>query len=435
MKLQQYINHNYSGKSDWFIEEVNQVYNQQRTMEILNLKEYLSGKHKVLNKPSYVFNGKKYIPKKIVLQYAKTVTNFTTSYLLSNPITLTGDESVVREFQTVYKRGRYNSIDFDILDRMVKYGFVAEYVYLDDDKQIKSKILDPADCFPVYNSRNEYIALIEYYCVDNIDHYTVYYADKVEQWTNEGGNLRLEGSFNNVSGLPIIFKSQSEISNLGRSDLLDIIPIIDNLEALISKTSDAYEHYLSGIPVITGQQLKGDGLPKDVIGGGLVLEYGATFDFKSNQFDHKGFESIYKTLSSSLLDIANVPAVSMQKTDVSNLSEVSIRLLFSLADMKGALNAKYMREGMDQRFEIIRKLLELKGISFNDDEYYSMDYHFHYARPSNDKEIVENLQILRDIQAISQESAVEKNPYVNDVSAEMDRLRSEGTGEGKVATP
>jgi SPP1 family phage portal protein len=415
-KLQQYIKQNYDGAKDWFVQEVNQVHHQQRTRQILDLKEYLSGKHKILYKPSYKFNGKEYKPKKIVLQLAKTMINFTVSYLMSNPITLTGDESVTKVYQSIYKRGRYNNIDYDILDKICKYGFVCEYLYLDQDLNIKSKLLDPADCFPVYDHRNRYVALIEHYCIDNIDYYTVYMSDIIEEWTNHGGDLKLIGRYNNLSGLPIIYKNQDEIGNLGRSDLLDLIPILDTLEDLISKTADAYDHYLTGIPVLIGQQLKGNGLPKEVVGGGINLEFGSTFDFKSNPFDHKGFESIFKTLSSTLLDIANVPAVSMSKTDISNLSEVSIRLLFSLADMKGALNAKYMREGMDQRFQIIRRLIELKGIRFDDEVFDTLDYHFRFARPTNDSEIVENLKILREIGAISQQSMVELNPYVQDVA-------------------
>src|SRR5690606_37346224 len=117
--------------------------------------------------------------------------------------------------------------------------------------------------------------------------YTVYTPDTVEEWTNEGGKLKLEGTLNNLSGLPIIYHNQSEIDNLGRSDLLDMIPILDNLEDLISKTADGYYHYLTGVPVVTGQQLKNAELPKDLVTGGIVLEYGSTFDFKTNPFDHK----------------------------------------------------------------------------------------------------------------------------------------------------
>ncbi|AKG35252.1 phage portal protein [Paenibacillus durus] len=415
----------YDNKDKWFVEEVNRVSNQQRINEILDIKEYLSGKHEILQKPSYNYNGQVYEPRKIVLQYAKTILNFSVGYVMSNPVTLTGDKAVTDAFKCVYKRGKYNQIDYDVLDKMTKYGYVAEYVYLDDKQEIKSKLLDPADCFPVFDHHNEYTALIEHYCVDNVSYYNLYLPDRVEEWNDKGGNLRMTGSSNNPAGLPILYHNQCEIGNLGRSDLLDILPILDNMEDLLSKAVDGYYHHISGIPVLKGQQLKGDGLPKDIIGGGIVLDDNADFFFANNEFDHQAFETLYKTLTSSLLDIAHVPAISMSKTDVSNLSEVSIRLLFSLADTKGALNSKFLREGMEQRFEKIRELLRGKGLAFSDDEYDTLGIVFQFARPSNDKEIVDNLKVLKEIDGMSLESIVERNPYVTDVQGELTRIQSE----------
>ncbi|QUL57354.1 phage portal protein [Paenibacillus tritici] len=414
----------YENENQWFVEEVNTVSNQQRINDVLNIKEYLSGKHNILKKPSYNYNGQVYEPRKIILQYAKTILNFSVGYVMANPITLTGDKNVTDAFKRVYKRGKYNQIDYDILDKMTKYGYVAEYIYLDNDKQIKSKLLDPADCYPVFDHHNEYTALIEHYCVDNVSYYNVYHPDRVEQYTDEGGTIRLIRSYHSPAGLPVLYHNQCEIGNLGRSDLLDILPILDNMEDLLSKAVDGYYHHISGIPVLKGQQLKGDGLPKDIIGGGIVLDDNADFFFANNEFDHQAFETLYKTLTSALLDIANVPAVSMSKTDVSNLSEVSIRLLFSLADMKGALNSKFLREGMEQRFDKLRKLLEYKGSTFTDEGFDTLGIVFQFARPSNDKEIVDNLQVLKDIGGMSLESIVERNPYVTDVQGEMERIRS-----------
>lgn len=425
--MNQYIVDMYEGRKDWFVEEVNQVSNMQRVNETLEVKEYLSGKHDILKKPSYQFNGVTVEPRKIVLQYAKTIINFSVGYLLSNPITLTGNKNVVDAYKRVYKRGKYNQIDYDLLDKMSKYGFVAEYPYLDSNRNIKSKVFDPADSYPVYDHKNEYIAFIENYCIDGIDYYTVYYPDTVESWNNVDGHLRMIDSKNNLSGLPIIYRNQSEISNLGRSDLADIVGILDSMEDLLSKATDGYYRYITGIPVVVGQQLKGDGIPKDIVAAGLVLEDGADFKFVSNQFDHKAFETLFKTLTSALLDISNVPAVSMSKTDISNLSEVSIRLLFSLSDMKGALNAKFMREGLVQRFEVIRKLLEYKDVTFSDEEFDTLDFVFQYARPSNDKEVVENLKILNDMKAMSLESILERNPYITDVQGEMQRINNGNT--------
>ncbi|GIQ66815.1 hypothetical protein PACILC2_53830 [Paenibacillus cisolokensis] len=415
-------------KTEWFIEEINKPYHWQRVNEILNIKEYLSGKHKILNKPSYQYNGRTYEPRKIVLQYAKVILDYGIGYVISNPITLTGDKKVTDEYKRVYKRGKYNSVDYDVMDKMSKYGFVAEYVYLDSDKQIKSKVIDPADCYPVFDVRGDYVSLIESWTVDNVTYYNIYFPERVEQWTDEDGDLRKIGEFNNLGGLPILYRNQSEIDVLGGSDLLDILPILDNMEDLISKATDAYYHHTTGIAVMKGQQLKGDGLPKDLVSGGIVIDHDADFFFAQNKFDHQAFEALYKTLTSALLDIGHVPAVSMSKTDISNLSEVSIRLLFNLADMKGAQNAKFLREGIEQRFDKIRRLLEYKNVTFTDDEYDTLGIVFHFARPSNDKEIVDNITALRAANLISVESAIERSPYVTDVQGELDKI----AGDGKV---
>jgi len=424
MNIQEYVRDFYDNRSDWFVEEVGTLYNQQRIMNVISNKEYLSGQHKILERMIETYNGKDFYPRKIILQYAKTILNFSISYLLSKPITLTGNEDIVKKIKNVYNKGKYNRIDFDILDRIVKYGNVYEYVYLDENKQIKSKLINAEDSYPVFNYENKMIAFIEYYNVDSIDYYTVYYENEVEKYDNYGGDLRFISRYNNLSGLPILYKNQNEMDeNVGRSDLEDIVNILDNMEDLISKFTDGFYKFMNPIPVAIGQQLKGNGLPTNIIGGGLTLDDGSDFKLVSNGLDYQSFESIYKTLLQALLDISNTPAVSMNKTDISNLSEVSIKLLFSLADVKGGLNEKYIREGLEQRFNKIRQLLEIKGIAFKDEDYDTLDVVFQYARPTNEKDIIDNLKVLSDMKAISLESILEHSPYTTDVRMEMDRIK------------
>ena len=47
-------------------------------------------------------------------------------------------------------------------------------------------------------------------------------------------------------------------------------------------------------------------------------------------------------------------------------------MLYQLAMMKAGQNEQYMREGIEQRFEKIRRLLEYRGIMFTDDEFNSL---------------------------------------------------------------
>jgi SPP1 family phage portal protein len=426
--LQEYIKDKYNGQSDWFVSVVNDAAAQIRINGILDKKEYLDGKHLITARQNEKWNGKEFKVRRITLQYAKTILNFATAYLLKNPVTLSGDEKVVAALKDVYNKARLNRKDREILDKMLKYGDCYEYLYFDNDKNILSHIIDPADAYPIYDDSNNLIGFIESWTSADslVSYYVIYTNENVYQYDNKGGTLHLTNTSDNVSGLPIHYKNQSEVDDrYGRSDLDDYISILDSMEDLLSKNTDALYRYMNGIPVVTGQQLKGEGLPQDVVGGGIVLDDGATFDFKSNNIDRQTFETIHKTLMQSLLDISMTPAVSMNKTDISNLSEVSIQLLYSLADIKASLNAEYLKAGFEQRFDQIRHMLAMQGVVFKDEDYETLHVVFSAATPKNESEIISNLQTLQQMKAISLQSILENVPYVTDVNEELQRVKAE----------
>ena len=426
MNLQQYIKEYHEGRSDWFIEEVQSVSNQQRVMNVLNLKDYLNGQHRILQKPNEKFGGKEYVSRKIVLNHALTLLNFQTSFLLQNPITITGKERIVKEYQKINRQGKYDRLNYKILDKMLKYGQVFEYVYLENNKTIKSKLIDASEGYPIWNDENEMIAFVQAYTVNGVDYYIVYTDDTVETYNNKGGQLRLTGRYANLSGLPIIYKTTNEVNeNDGKSELENWISILDSLEDLISKATDAYYKYITGIPVITGQQLKGEGLPVDIVGAGLSLDDGATFEFVSNKFDSQAFDTLYETLLNALYTVAHLPAIAAGRTDISNVSTEAVKMLYQLAMMKAGQNEQFIREGIEQRFERVRKLLPYKGVTFTDDEFDSLGLVFQYALPSNDKEVIENMKALREVGGLSLHTMIEQNPYVYDVQQELMRLKEE----------
>lgn len=403
-----------------------------RINKIVDIKEYLSGNHLINNRPSETWNGKTFEPRRIVLQYAKTVLNFSTSYLLKNPVTLTGEESDVKTMKQICKQGKLHRIDLDIMDKLVKYGAVYEYLFIDKDGKIKSKLIAPEDSYPVYNEQGEMICFIEHFTTDyNVSYYNIFSDSTVQKWTDAGGDLDFLGEFNNPCGLPVVYKNLNELDNTdGRSDLEDFVNIIDNMEDLISKYTDSIYKFLNPIPVVIGQKLNiknGQGeIPVNIAGMGLQLDDGSDFKFSSGQLDYESFESVWKVLKQALLDISNTPAVSMNNTDISNLSEVSIKLLFSLADIKAGLNERYIREGFEQRFKKIEKLLGLQGIEINSDD---IDVVFQYARPLNESDIIDNIKTLKELGVMSLQTAIENSPMIYDVENEMVRLGNEGVNK------
>jgi SPP1 family phage portal protein len=288
----------------------------------------------------------------------------------------------------------------------------------------------PEDGYEIISHENEYIGFIEHYNVDGIEYYNIFYDDVIEKWNNVGGSLRLIERNHNLAGLPIRYKNDQneEDENAGRSSLEDIIPLIDQLEDVLSKFSDSFYKHHNPLLVISGQVLKGEGLNQNIVGGGLQLDDGNTANMITNKLDHLSFKEIYGTIYQALLTISNTPGIAMSSVEISNVSESSLLLLYSVADVRGALNESWLKEGLMKRLEVWRKLMKLKGIQINDDDFEEIDLIFTYARPKNKTEIVETMAKLREIGAMSLETIVENNPYTSNKTQEMDRLKNETLG-------
>ncbi|HWJ80194.1 MAG TPA: phage portal protein [Niallia sp.] len=423
MDLEKYIAVKHKNSPTWFIQELNTYENQERITDTYEIKNYLDGQHNILNRPNFKYNGQVIEPRKIVIQMAKTILNFKTQYLLKNPVQFIGNETMINEFLKVNKLGRFDDKNEKILNRILKFGQVAEYLFINSKGRIDSKIINADEGTPVFNQYGDMMAFIEHYTFDGITYYVVYTDESVQEWNNEGGELHNVGSYPNISGLPILYMSEDEFSNTrGRSELKDYINILDNMEDTLSKYVDSMYKFMNPIPVVSGQQLK-DSLPQDIVGAGINLDDGATFTFESGELDSDSFELVYKTLQQTLLDVSSTPAVSMNKTDISNLSEVSIKLLFSLADTSAGVYENYLINGFIDRWERVARLLAFKSVRVNEDDLATLDFKFAYNIPSNHKEVLDNMKTQYDMGAISTETILENSPYISDVSRELERLK------------
>jgi Phage portal protein, SPP1 Gp6-like len=424
--LQEYISSKY-GSDNWFVEFVNEIPNQQKVQDVLRIKDYLEGEHEIKKKPSYKFGGKTIEPRKIILNQAHGIINFMTSFLLGHNVTITGEEEITKVLNKVYKKGKYNRLDYKILERSLKYGEMYEYIYLDHHGNIKSKLIDRSSGYPFYNENNEMMAFVESFTNDGITYWIVYDNKFVSKYSNEGEKIHLKSRYANLSGLPISYINPNEYSDIeGVSELNKWANILDNQEDLLSRAVDGYYRYITGIPVISGQILKGEGIPKDILGMGLVLDDGSTFSFESNSFDANAFKTLYQTLENTLYDVAQIPSIVQGRTDISNVSTEAIRILYSNAIMKAQKNQQFIQEGIEKRLEVIIKLLQdYKGYTFSDDQIESVGINFKYSLPSSDKELIENLNTLREMKAISIESIIEQSPYVDNIQNELEKLAKE----------
>lgn len=414
----------------WFLEEINKPYHTRRIGNVRSNGNYLGGQHKVLLREDAKYKGKELITRKTIINYAKTILNFHATYLLGKPVSLTGDDEIVSTFNDIYKLGLYNTIDYQILDRVNKFGDAYEVVYVDNGI-IKSKVLDSADCYPVYDDMGEYISFIEHWtdAYSSISYYNVYYPTYVEYWTNEGGDEILLDTKINVCGLPIHYHNFNDNDYYyGESILEDIRPLLDELEDILSKMGDAiYINSLNPMNVAIGQRIEST-IPADATGYVLNIDNG---DYKSvsTVMDYQTIKLYLDNVKQFLNDIACIPSALGSNTNIANVSEVSLKMLFHMANIKAMETMKWLNIGMQERFKKFKDILNMQGIKVSGD----VEVDYNISMPVATDEVVGNLQKMKEMGAISVDTIMEKSGMIGDVHVEKERLKEYKGGSERLS--
>src|SRR5690554_3849041 len=128
-RLDKYISDMYSNNPYWFVEEVQQAHHISRISKVLNNKNYLNGVHKILEKEDSIYKDKELITAKTILQSAKSIIKFHNSYIIGKRPNLSGSQHMVSEYNKVFRKGKFNLLNYKIVDDLNMYGDAFEYVY------------------------------------------------------------------------------------------------------------------------------------------------------------------------------------------------------------------------------------------------------------------------------------------------------------------
>lgn len=421
MILEEYIKLMYGDDPYWFHAEVAAPYHALRISRCHKNTSYLKGQHKVLGREDMLYKGEAYRVKKTLINYVKTVLRFHNSYLLGKPVSYSGEEKIVKEINDIYRLGGYDATDYEILDRVLKFGDAFEVVY-QEDSIIKSKVLDSTDCYPIYYN-GEYLGFIEHWTDvwTGIAYWTVYYPTYTEFWHNDGGELSMYDTKINVCGLPIHWHNFcDEDYNFGKDLLSDLIPIMDDIEDCMAKLGDAvYTLSMNPIPVATGQRIDSS-IPADAVGYVLNLDVG-DFKYANCQMDYSTIGLYLDEMKKWLSDVACFPSVFSSNGNIANVSEVSIRMLFHMASLLADENKKWLNKGFRERLDKFNTMLKMQGL----DTINGVEIIYNYNLPSATAETLANMNILKQMGAISVETVMEKADLIANKDVELKRIKKE----------
>lgn len=419
----------------WFESEIKKNKYTDRISRINTIDEYLRREHKVLSRPDFEFKEKTFETAKIILQTLKSIIKFHSSYIVGNPVSITGDKEFVAYLNSVYKKGNFNKIDLSIAKDLISFGDCFEYLYLDEDDNIQSKVIRNKDSYPLYDSMGKYYSFVEYWkdSDSRADMYVVYYPDKVEIYENH----KLIDSKINLTGLPIWYSAmeKSKYDKFGDCFPLDLIPMMDTIENLLSKLDDAVTTLsLNPLGVVSGQRIDSS-IPNNIAGTVLNLEDGSEFKYANANMDRNSVKLELDYIIQQFFSVACVPSSILGQSNVANVSETSITMLFQQTDNFARMYIMSLLEGFKTRLKYIRKLMEYQGKTVSEEIFDSIDFEFNVARPVDTKADFENMKIQFDAGALSRRTFIDKSKYTTNTPLELERLADEAKQSDGNVTP
>lgn len=409
----------------WFESEIKKIRYTDRINRVEDIDSYLRREHDILLRPNFEFKEKTFETAKIILQTLRSIIRFHVGYICSNPVSLTGDKELVSYLNKVYKKGNYNKIDMEVAKDIITYGDAFEYVYLDEKDNIKSKIIKNKDSYPIYDGNGVYTNFVESWkdLDTNKTHYIVYYPEKVEIYEDRN----LIDIKANLTGLPIWYSGmdKTKYDKFGDPFILDLIPLINTIESLLSKLDDAVTTLsLSPLGVVSGQRIDSS-IPDNIVGAILNLEDGSTFNYASAIMDKESIKLELDYIIQQFYAIACVPSSILGQSNVANVSETSITMLYQQCDNFCKQYIASMQEGFTKRLEYMRKLIEIKGMTIDDDVFDSISISFNVNRPVDNKSDMENMKMQYECGAMSHQTIIDKSPYTTDTALELQRIEDE----------
>ena len=423
--LQEYINENYpTNSNNWFETEVDKPHNMTASSKIVNEKSYLKGQHKIKRKSDITFKGETYPTSKRAYNIANSLNSFYVGYISGKECSLIGEnEDVLHEYERIYKRSNYYSINHDITKDLVTHGMAVEYVYYDAKTKLpKSKLLEPENCYPLYSKFGEYIGLISFSRLQiedkEVSYYYIYEEDKVTTYSDASGHMKKIDERKSF-GLPIVYRNSDGVygENVGLCDC--VYELLDEYEDFMNKLSDSvYTNSLNPILAVSGQTLnmpKGS-LSAEAVGWAITLDNGGEIKYVSSLMDNNTIKTYIENLEKQIYSIVVVPSV-LVNGNISNVSENSIKMLYSKADGKANAYRYILVNGFNTRNDIIARML-----GYNDGEVETV---VNFSMPSADSDTINNLHTLYEDGVIDKVTYLEMCPLGFNTAQVLKRLEDE----------
>lgn len=398
--------------------------NQENERRMKKLLDYYKGKHDI-NKRYFEDQSKP--NNKVVNPYAEYITTMMAGYFMGEPVKYS---SADEEFLDVIKASfNYNdeaSENAELAKNASIFGVAYEIMYLDEDKQIRFKVVPSETAIPIVeqNIEEDLLYFIRYYDEEDIltgnktRFIEVYSRTYYQLYKQDFNSLVLLDEQQHFWGLVPVNMYFNNNDLLG--DFETVISLIDSYDKMESDSLNEMEYFSDAYLALYGMEgTEAEDVAQMKENRVLVMPEDARAEWLVKQINDTYLENEKARLDKNIHKFSFCPA--MTDSDfAANASGVAMK--YKLMGLENATSKKesYFKKGLQRRLELISNMLLVMGSEY---DYRAVNITFTRNIPSNMVEMADVISKIGDL--YSTETKMELMPFDIDIEAEKKRKEEE----------
>lgn len=375
-------------------------------------KNYYDGKQAILNK-NYTDASKPC--SRVVTNYCQDIADAYCGYLASPNYISYNSSNDITSIMEVLNYNDYQSEDSDFLLDALKYGIAYELMYLDNEAQVRFRLINPLTAFAIFDDTltGDLLYFVRMYKANdwnesdtyNVDVYSDY---SIKHYTMAGynGNLTFVAEeAHHFSQCPAnVFSLPDEKA------IFDcILSLQDAANEILSDEIDDYSAFCDAYLSLTGADIDAEGVAMMKENRVLVLPEGAAAAWLTKNANDTQVENILKRIHDNIYRIAKCPDFSSETFVGGVSSGIAIRYRLTGMETRAAAICARMKKALQRRIEIICGIASLK---LGEEVFRDIDISFTRNIPEDNSSIVNLVNALKG--TVSDATLLAQIPFVKD---------------------
>lgn len=363
---------------------------------------------------------------KTVINYCRNIVNSYAGYMATpGHISYRSDEDI-EDIMDILRYNDYQAEDANFLTDALVYGTAAELMYVDDYGKTRFQLINPLQCFGVYDDSlsADLIYFVRFYQVNDWDDNDTYFVD-----VYNGTNMKryqmtgLNGQLSFIEEKPHYFR-QCPANIFYMPDEQSIFDCVmglqDSVNELLSAEIDDYSAFCDAYLVIEGAELDAETAAEMRQNRIIQLPEGAKASWLTKNAQDAQVENVLGRIHDSIYRIAQCPDFSSESFVGGVSSGIAIQYRLTGMENRAGIIEGAMKKALQRRVEIICGLVSL---SLGESVFRDIQIDFKRNIPADEANTINLVNALKG--TVSDATLLSQLDFITDVNAELEAVKAQ----------